>query len=355
MKNRSAHTTFQKTLFAIAALGAFCGQAHADTGVIIYGRIAAGIDYQNNIAQPDGSTGTLWRAAGNQWGTSMLGFKGSEDLGGGLKALFHLESGFSTPQGMTNGPALFNRRAYVGVEGGAGSLKFGKNMSVSGDVWFLDPTGQQFIGTATLVRGRNWQSTDNIVEYQTPVWGGFNATLQMGLGEQPGSFAKLRRDAVSVVYTRAGMELRGIYAQVRDANGGYSNLFDTSKELVLGGTYKLPRLKLFAAYERLRAPDVAAGTPDRANHYWIGANYDVAPALTLIGAVFRVNLNNGGGRANLFMLGTNYILSKRTLLYLAVGNVRNSAMANFSVEATSNNPPPGQNQSGGYIGAVHTF
>jgi predicted porin len=358
MKNRPARATLKKSLLSLAALvasGALCGQAVAETSMSIYGRIVGGIDYQSNVAKADGTAGSLWRGAGNQWGTGMFGFKGTEELGGGLKALFLLESGFSTPQGATNSAALFNRRAYVGFSGSAGNLKLGKNLFISNDVWFLDPTGQQFMGTATLVRGRNWPGADNVIEYQTPTWSGFNAIVQTGLGEQPGSFSNLRKDGISLLYSKAGLELRGIYTQVRDAAGRYTSIFETSKEWILGGAYTLDRLKLFAAYERLSAPDAAAGAPDRANHYWIGANYNVTPALVVIGAGFHINANNGGGHANLFMLGTNYSLSKRTLLYVAVGNVRNGATANFSVEATNNNPLPGQNQTGAYLGVAHTF
>jgi predicted porin len=69
-----------------------------------------------------------------------------------------------------------------------------------------------------------------------------------------------------------------------------------------------------------------------------------------------VTVNNGAGNANLFMLGADYSLSKRTLLYAAVGNVRNSDAAHFSVEATSNtDPAPGKRQTGGYVGIAHSF
>jgi predicted porin len=353
--NRTAWSLLKPCALAVTLGVAASGYAAAQTNVSIYGRVVAGVDYQNNVALPGGSSGTLLRAAGNQWGTSMFGFKGTEDLGGGLKALFLLESGFDATKGVTNGSALFNRRAYVGVSGSGGTLKLGKNLFIDNDIWFLDPTGQQFIGTATLVRGRNWQGANNVIEYTTPNFGGFGATLQTSLGEQPGSFSKSRKDGVSMVYQGAGFEVRGIYDQVRDATGRYSSVFDASRELILGGTMSLDKLKLFAGYENLRAPDAVAGTPDRANHYWLGANYEVTPAVTLIGAGFHVNVNNGGGNANLFMLGANYSLSKRTLLYAGLGNVRNGSNANFSVEATNNNPVAGQSQTGAYAGISHSF
>jgi predicted porin len=357
-------STFRRAAVAGALLG-LAGAVQAQSAVTVYGRVDAGVDYQSNVALAGGGSGSLWRASGNQWGTSMIGFKGTEDLGSGLNAFFLLESGFDATKGATNGTALFNRRSYVGLSGSAGSLKFGKNLFIDNDVWFLDPTGQQFIGTATLVRGRNWQGADNVIEYQTPTWGGFNATFQTALGEQAGSIKNKRKDGVSLVYQNQGLELRAIYDLIRDSNGKYGSglnadgtrntVFDTSKELILGGTYTIDKLKLFLGYENLRAPDVAPGSPDKVNHYWLGANYQVTPALTLIGSVFRVNVNNGGGNANLFMAGANYSLSKRTLLYVGAGTVRNSSTANFSVEATNNNPLPGQNQNGAYAGISHSF
>ncbi|MCP1576308.1 putative porin [Herbaspirillum rubrisubalbicans] len=362
-----------KTLCALALMGAFSAQAQAQSSVTIYGRVVAGVDIMTNVPKNDGSgtTGTRIRSASNQWGTSMIGFKGTEDLGGGTNAFFLLESGFgSTTGGLNgtdvNGTSLFNRRSYVGLSSAnAGTLKLGKNLFINNDVWFLDPTGQQWIGTANLVRGRNWPGASNVIEYTTPTYGGFGATLQTSLGEAAGSFSKGgtstkygRKDGLSLVYQNNGLELRGIYDVVRDPNGRYTDVYDTSKELILGGTYKIDKLKLFLGYENLRAPDVnpASGAPDRVNHYWLGANYDVTSQLQLVGSVFHVNANNGNGSANLFMAGVNYFLSKRTLLYVGAGTMRNGNNANYSLEAdSSTGGGKGTNQTGGYFGIAHSF
>jgi predicted porin len=352
-------------IFAAAVtlmIGTACAQAQAQTAtnVTIYGRVVAGVDYQSSVAlkNPDGTmngrTGNIVGASGNQWGTSMIGFKGTEDLGGGLNAFFLLESGFDATNGATNGTALFNRRSYVGLNGSAGSIKFGKNLFISNDVWYLDPTGQQFMSTQSLVNGRNWPGANNVIEYQTPTFGGFGATVQTSLGEVPGSTTDGRKDGASLVYTVGGLELRGIYDVIRDANGGYSNLYTASKELTLGGTLTIDNMKLFAGYEHLSAnDDPVAADATSLNHYWIGTNYTITPALTLIGAVYHAKLNNDGGSANLFLVGANYELSKRTLLYADIGTVRNHGKADFATEFS--NPLPGHAQNGAYAGIVHTF
>ncbi|KAF1048492.1 MAG: Outer membrane porin protein 32 [Herbaspirillum frisingense] len=381
MKQVKPSFTGAKTLCALALLGAFSAQAQAQSSVTIYGRVVAGVDFLTNAGA--NGQGSKWSAANNQWGTSMIGFKGTEDLGGGTNAFFLLESGFNSTKGGFNGSdtssgsALFNRRSYVGLSSAtAGSIKFGKNLFINNDVWYLDPTGQQAIGTASLVNGRNWPGASNVIEYASPDMGGFTVGLQTSLGEKPGSFSggvpnagssDGRKDGISLAYQKNGLELRLIYDVVRDVNGNYSDIWGHSKELIIGGTYKFDKLKLFAGYENLRAPDALAGDPDRANHYWIGANYDVTPQFQLVGAVFHVNANNGsvantgsktggGGTANMYMAGINYFLSKRTLLYFDVGTVRNGTGASHQLENGGNTPgASGFNQTGAYWGVAHSF
>lgn len=344
-------------LFSAAVLLGAAATSQAQDEVVLYGRVVMGVDYQSNIYNETTKRSGSWlRSADNQWGTSMFGFRGTEELGDGLQAIYQLESGFSAARGQTNGTALFNRRSFVGLQSKDwGTLKLGKNQPIADALWAIDPTGQQFIGSATLVRGRNWMGHDNMISYETPNWGGFSILALSTPGQQMGSNNKLRKDAVSLTYTAPVFELRAIYDVNRDENGRYSRLYEASKELTLGGTVTIDQLKLFAGWQRLSAPDSAPVNPDKAQHYWVGARYGITPRLTLIGAAYRTTVNKSGGNANLFMLGADYSLSKRTLLYASVGRVRNSDNANFSVEATNNNPARGQGQTGMYTGIAHSF
>ena len=378
MKQVKPSFTGVKTLCALALLGAFSAQAQAQTSVTIYGRVVAGVDFQTNAGA--NGQGTKWSAANNQWGTSMIGFKGTEDLGGGTNAFFLLESGFNSTKGGVNGTdtsgnALFNRRSYVGLSSAsAGSLKLGKNLFINNDIWFLDPSGQQAIGTSVLVNQRNWPGASNIIEYNSPDMGGFTVNVQTSLGEKAGSFSNGnvntgtsdgRKDGISLAYQKNGLELRAIYDVVRDSNGGYTNVFAHSKELILGGTYTIDKLKVFLGYENLRADSsgadpVATNMPPtngvtKVNHEWIGVNYDLNPKLQLVGGFFHANYNNGGGSANLYLAGVNYFLSKRTLLYFDLGTVRNNGNASESLEWGSSTGVPGLNQTGGYFGIAHSF
>src|SRR5688572_1099677 len=100
----------KKSLLACAILGAFTGAAFAQTSVTIYGVVDAGVERYDNDA-----TDVIRLSSGIQSG-SRLGFRGSEDLGGGLSAIFTLESGFNIDDGtMGQGGRLFGRQAFVGV------------------------------------------------------------------------------------------------------------------------------------------------------------------------------------------------------------------------------------------------
>ncbi|WP_010463971.1 porin [Acidovorax radicis] len=352
-------STLNKTLAVAATLvaaGAWPQLAQAQSSVTLYGRVVAGVEHVDKIANPaTGSTGSLTRAADNQWGTSMLGFKGTEDLGDGLKAVFRLEGGFSAPKGAT-GDAFFNRRSFVGLSSpGWGTFQLGKNLLNSNDVWFLDPTGQQFMSSATLVRGRSWQGANNVFEYTTPNWGGFTLNAQVALGEQPASARQLRSEGLSAAYVAGDLELRAIHTSRRDGNGRHSDVYSFSNETIVGGTYTVGNAKLFAAIDSVSAPDAASGTPTKLRHGWVGVRYQVTPLLTLIGAGYHVSANRGNGKATLLMVGADYYLSKRTFVYASLGGVSNSASANYAADVTVNGPGAGASQRAIYAGLGHSF
>jgi predicted porin len=341
----------QKCL-AVAALAGVASLGHAQSSVTLYGRVVGGLTYQSGIYDSTKqTTGHVWRVAGNDWGTSFLGFKGAEDLGGGLSVLFQLEGGFDASQ---SGALSFNRRSTVGLKSRWGTIKLGQEIPISDAVWALDPAGQQTMGSATLVNGRNWLGHSNMVYYETPKLGGLSGFVLTSLGEQAGSNTALRKDAAALTYAVSGVELRLIYDVVRDADNGYSSLYGHSKHLVLGGVATLGPAKLFASYEQLSAPDVTSG-PDKAKQYWLGARYQVSNPLTLIAAAYHTTVNNDGGSANLFMLGAEYSLSKRTLLYASVGRVMNKGAASFPVFAEGTGPAAGGAQNGVYAGIAHSF
>jgi predicted porin len=354
-----------------------CGPLYAQTSVQIYGRVDGGLEYLNHVAIGPNTAVNRWNAEGGDWGTSMLGFRGTEDLGGGRSALFDLETAFQVMNGTTGGGRMFSRRAYAGLKDNTwGQIQAGRNLFIDSDgVWAYDPFVQQAVSSASLVRGRNWQQTSNNVEYHSPVIAGFDVQAQLAFGNTsngfntgaPGEFG--RSDGVMLSWHSAVVELRGIYDELRDVNGRMANIFVSSREYFFGANVTVEKVKIQGAYTHYSAPDTPAGLANNADYYWLGATWQENPRWALTGSVFYVNVRGGNGdashdpngHATLFAVGTTYNLSVRTFLYGTVAYVRNSSQATFSVFATPRDAQPntsplaGESQTGAYVGIMHTF
>jgi predicted porin len=351
--------------------------AQAQSSVVLYGRLDAGLQYINHVPTGNGSTANSWSAEGGDWGTSMLGFKGTEDLGGGLHAIFTLETGLQVQNGTTSGGLLFSRRAFAGLKSDEwGTLQAGRNLFIDSDgVWEFDPMVQQAFSSASLVRGRNWQQTSNNVEYHSPVFGGFDVQGQYALGNQPGAFNNGavgqfgRSDGIMLTYHSTLFDVRGIYDELRDSNGQFANIFTSSREFFAGANVHFDSVKIQGAYTHYSAPDTPAGLADSANYYWLGATYTFNPAWAVTAAGFYVIVGDGGGdalhdpsgHASMYTLSTTYNFTKRTFLYGTIAYVDNSRQADFSLLANpregtgSTSPLQGESQTGAYVGIMHQF
>jgi predicted porin len=351
----------------IIAISFFCAatcNADAQSTVTLYGRISSGLDFVSNVAQPDGSQKDNYRLASNQFGISWWGLKGSEDLGGGLKAVFNLESAFTSGTGQLPGDSLFSRYAYVGLASDKlGSVWLGRAMSLTDEAGFyLDPFGEQVIGIANFAKGRGWGPRPNLITYNSLNYGGLDFRGQYGLGGQAGNYRSGSTASASVNYNGAAINLRGVYEEIRDANGKFSDPYSASREYMLGGTYTWSQLKFFVGYQALVSsgkdtlPSIDNPSGATCNQQeWIGLNWQVTPALLLQSAVFHANVNNGGGSGTLGIIGANYNLSKRTFLFATFGAMFNGGSASFPVETADQLPLAGHHQQGGYLGVMHNF
>jgi predicted porin len=360
-------------------LAIVCPTAFAQNSVALYGRIDGGIQYLNHIATPSGGNASSWTAEGGDWGTSMLGFKGAEDLDGGMASVFDLETALQIMNGTTGGGRLFSRRAYVGLKDEHfGQIQAGRNLFIDSDgVWEFDPFVQQAFASASLVRGRNWQQSNNNIEYHSPVIYGFDVQGQYAFGNQPDGFNRGapgefgRSDGIMLTYHSHLFDVRGIYDELRSTDGRMSNVFTSSREYFVGTNVRVSKFTIQGAYTHLSAPDTPAGLADHADYYWLGATWDATHQLAVTAAAFYIHMGDGGGdashdpagHATMFVLGSTYHLSQRTFLYGTVAYVRNSSQSNFSLLANARdatgsantNPLPGESQTGAYVGVMHLF
>src|SRR4051794_14615000 len=123
----------KKTLLAAALSGAFATMAHAQSSVTLYGLIDAGITYTNTMVELKDESGKVkgrndaWGVSSSHLSASRWGLRGSEDLGGGLKGVFTLESRFDVNGGLFEQNELFGSRAFVGLAGNEwGSVTLGR-------------------------------------------------------------------------------------------------------------------------------------------------------------------------------------------------------------------------------------
>jgi len=375
----------KKALLAAALMSAGV-IAHAQSSVTLYGRLDAGLEYQTGLQNGTGGSTSRWRAESGDWGTSLWGMKGTEDIGGGNQVLFKLEGSFNTMNGTgPGGGGLFNRWATIGLSNANyGTFSMGRMLYISNGVWDFDPFGQSNWSSASLVRGRNWPQSSNNFAYQSPKWNGFDLYGQYALsnatnwnGNSP--TGQGREAGLQLTYTNSLFQVRGMYDEIRDPANGQLNgtvaaggnaantgAFNYSREYTAAVNVFLGQFKIQGAYQAIRTSGISAtvpGVPSTLDHEWGGITWQATPAAAAIAAVYHVNGNNGAGNATIYTIGGTYNLSKRTLLDLQIATVRNSKNANFSLNANQpstgvsniENPVAGHSQSGVYAGIQHSF
>jgi len=346
---------------AIATIGT-CN-VYAQSSVTLYGQVTAGLDFVNHVATADGGSTHLIRFGSDQYHYSWFGLQGTEDLGGGLQAVFRLESLFSSGTGRNFPNELFTRYAYVGLASNTyGSIWFGQAMSLTDTTgWYLDPFGEQATGIANFANGRAWGPRSNVITYNSPNWHGFLFRLQNGFGGSTTGFQADRTFSGSFDYAIGDFAAHGVYEEIRDANGQLSDLYAASREYMIGGTYQIGAARLYGGYQLLASDANTIATAynpfkaTRSQQEWFGVSYQATSAFTVGVAWYHANVNHDGGGGNLGVIGTTYALSKRTTLYATFGAMFNDKHSVFSVETQDSPPNPGQNQQGGYFGIIHYF
>ena len=246
---------------AIAALAAsFAGAANAQSSVTLYGLVDAGFTYVNNVQAPevaDHFKNNSFSMTGNNVQMSRWGLRGSEDLGGGLKAIFTLENGFNVNNGGSL-DGMFSRQAFVGLSTNAGTVTLGRqNDSVVDYLGPLSATGSwggtyfAHPGNLDNLNGDTFRD-NNSVKYSSANYAGFSFGGMYGFSNAAGSFADNRAYSVGAGYANGGLKLGAAYMQ---ANGMNTNAGPTAGAIVGGPTTvpnRRPHLRRSSAHVRCR-------------------------------------------------------------------------------------------------------
>ncbi len=217
-----------RAALAFAALAAAASApVHAQSSVTLYGIIDEGINYTSNVQTSPGHGHNLYSLSSGILSGSRWGLRGVEDLGGGLKALFVLESGFDVNNGkMGQGSLLFGRQAYVGLSGRFGTVTLGRQYDPVVDYIHPLMPSAMFSGSIGAHPGdldnlNNTNRVNNAVKYRTPSYAGFTAEGMYSFGGVPGSMAGNQIYSIGAGYARGPLNVGVGYLSARNPNASF--------------------------------------------------------------------------------------------------------------------------------------
>jgi predicted porin len=358
----------KKSLLALSVLGAFAGAAQAQSSVVIYGLLDTGISYNSNVAKADGGNGSKFGLNSGLIQGSRLGFKGVEDLGGGLKALFQLESGFNSDTGASaqNGE-LFGRKAVVGLSGSLGTVLAGRQTDFLDDIGSMTSV-EDFGGivgnvgsNASRLQGSR---TNNSIRYNTNNLAGFTGSLIYGFGEKAGSVSQGQAYGVGAKYETGGLGLAAGYYQSKGDGADRQSpapvlpADETAlKTFTLAASYQLSdAARIYADWSQTKFPSALSGV-EKQNAYDLGGSYLLSNNIKLIGSVQHTRLdqiNAPKGKLTQVNLGADYLLSKRTDIYTIVSYLKADDTKNPGI-GSNNASSDSANQTALNVGIRHRF
>ncbi len=350
----------KKSLLALAAMTAFAGAASAQSSVTLFGIIDQSVDYTKNGSTKETTVDS------NMLNSNRLGFRGIEDLGGGMQAGFWLEAGMSNQNGSVggsngqasnngaNGSTMFNRRSTVSLMGGFGEIRLGRDYVPTfwnhayDDVYGCNGMGEECnVGLNTLGSGAITTVRDNnVVSYLLPALGGVYGQVSVGAGQ---GLSGQKYEGGRIGYGAGPVDVNAAYAVTKIAG------LDDFKVMNFGGSFNFGVAKIFALYNENK---------------WGGAKmdtYDVSLSVPIGAGEFRASyahdkgtgtnpkaVSYDGQKADQFGLEYIYNLSKRTAVYTQYGHIKNKGGASYTV-GTGTGSALNDKSEGFGVGVRHSF
>ena len=359
----------KKSLLALAVLGAFAGVASAQSSVTLYGTL----DVNGRYVKADGRQRSLTEGT-DGINSSQLGFKGTEDLGGGLKAGFVLLAGVNPDSGTSN-TKFFNRRSTVSLFGNFGEVRLGRDYTPTfWNMTLFDAFGTNGIGSSLDVRQLyNGTRQDNTIGYFLPsTLGGLYGQAMVGAAEQGTSGDRAARYVGARLGFAAGpFDIAAAASQERFATGvtGSGSIGDTGtnpapvtgaiagnsqKTYNLGGSFDFGVVKLLGYVNR-----------DTINNL-----RENMGSISLVAPIGQGELHAGYDRSKMtgrpapladsatvdqFKVGYVYNLSKRTAVYTTVSRLSNKGDTTLTLPGASGQTVASGKSTGAEFGVRHFF
>lgn len=325
--------------------------AQTESKVTLYGAADAGFVHESG-----GKNGSIHRISSGVLGGSHWGIKGSENLGGGLSALFTLESGVKMDTGASGqGGLLFGRQALVGLSSALGTLTLGRQYTPAAWVQAeTDPFETGLAGTSSNLISPGGIGGDtrmnNSLKYLSPTLSGVQGALVYSAGEIPNSKVN-RQFGGSIGYTQGPLLLRAAYHEVRQANE------ERGKLTYLAATYNFGVLTGYANYVINKGSAAVGMAQDNATDVLLGVTVPLGPGRIMASYIHKNDKTSANNDAKQVGVGYVYPLSKRTSLYTAYAHINNNA-ANTAATGhylVGNSTDEGSGNRGFNLGIHHRF
>ncbi len=341
----------KKSLLALAALTAFAGAASAQSSVTLFGVV----DVNARQVDNDGA-GDIKSLSTDGMGSSRLGFRGVEDLGGGLRAGFWLEAGLGADVGTMGGSngfttVTFNRRSTVSLMGGFGEIRLGRDYTP--DFWnhtVFDPFGTNGVANSLNLysatsspAAQTSVRTNNAIGYFLPAMGGLYGQLQVAAGE---GLVGNKHLAGRIGWAAGPVNVAVAYGKTE-----VTPAVDYERVNV-GASFKFGFMTLMGQYIQ---GETSGGVLDGREV----KNYLVGGIIPFGASQFKFSYvqadNDVRGEAQQIGLGYIYSLSKRTSIYAHAALIDNDPGANFVISGGPAAVGTGFKSKGYELGINHTF
>lgn len=349
---------------ALAGTAAAQSTQSTQSNITLYGMVDMG------LVRESGGTASVTKLTSGVEGGSRLGFKGREDLGGGLAAVFLLENGFQSDTGaLGQGGLLFGRQAYAGLQTNAGTVTLGRQYTPQYlAVASVDPFGSGTAGDSKnlmMATGNSSSRMDNSVKYGSPLMQGYNVELVYGAGEVAGANATGRQLGGSLGYAGGPWTVRLAYHH-RDNNTATVRNASSARNSLATATYDAGSYKVHAAYgvdqglnsalaRNLNNPFGAAVAPvpsTDSNVVLLGLTVPQGAGTWLASYIRKNDKTRLNQDAQQLAAGYRYGLSKRTDLYGVFASIRNRNGAGYTVGSAIEG---GSGNRAVNLGVRHTF
>jgi len=359
-------SSFTCPALATAALLCMAGGAQAQSSVTLYGAIGLDVLSASKVYNPTlGTTKSVAKIEDNAIVNSRIGIKGVEDLGGGLKAVFDLESSIAPDTGSARS-SFWNRGAYVGLAGDFGSIKLGHQWNVADDYmgnYFVFGYYSPFLMSGFYALSDYY---DNAIKYNSPNWGGFEGGLYYSAGEKAGMKSAGQKVQGAATYTVGGFSIGLAAFSEKDPFGVHKG-----NTMYAGGlSYDFGVLKArlgLASSEVNYLLVTIPGTPPtpastntgafKAKLYDVGLDVPITAAAAVSVDYVKKDVDKSADGTGFTRVRASYALSKRTSLNANLIFLRNMGSADFAFVTEGNgfSGLPGQKQTLVTAGITHSF